>query len=184
MERQTSLIIVQPTGHLCSASSKVIGAWDEWETWPWKLDVQWYWLSVCNLRNMFLECDRFQICGTTREKAIFHTCPICSGYDISLIAIANDIFRKKEVDKMSCMFRTLLRSKRFHSTGQLFIALGQNIRNLNFYSLLVSWQKIMVASKNDNTTLCHQCKNMPAEIFQENGDYCLDCWQERVYPLQ
>jgi hypothetical protein len=87
---------------------------------------------------MFLECDRFQICGTTREKAIFHTCPICSSYDISLIAIANDIFRKKEADKMSCMFRTLLRSKRFHSTGQLFIALGQNIRNLNFYSLLVS----------------------------------------------
>jgi hypothetical protein len=171
MERQTSLIIVQPTGHLCSASSKVIGAWDEWETWPWRLDVQWYWLSVCNLRNMFLECDRFQICGTTREKAIFHTCPICSGYNISLIAIANEIFRKKEVDKMSF-------------TGQLFIALGQNIRNLNFYSLLVNWQNIMVASRNDNTTLCHQCKNMPAEIFQENGDYCLDCWQERVYPLQ
>ncbi|MFZ0892965.1 MAG: hypothetical protein WAZ77_00560 [Candidatus Nitrosopolaris sp.] len=47
--------------------------------------------------------DRFQICGTTREKAIFHTCPICSGYNISLIAIANDIFRKKEVDKMSCV---------------------------------------------------------------------------------
>ncbi len=24
----------QPTGHLGSASSKVVGAWDEWDTWP------------------------------------------------------------------------------------------------------------------------------------------------------
>jgi len=42
----------------------------------------------------------------------------------------------------------------------------------------------MDANRNDPiTTLCNQCKNMPAEIFQENGDYCLDCWQERVHPL-
>jgi hypothetical protein len=32
------------------------------------------------------------------DQGIFHTCPI------SLITIANDIFRKKEVDKMSGMF--------------------------------------------------------------------------------
>ncbi len=39
----------------------------------------------------------------------------------------------------------------------------------------------MDANRNDTiTTLCNQCKNMPAEIFQENGDYCLDCWQELV----
>jgi len=42
----------------------------------------------------------------------------------------------------------------------------------------------MVANRNDTiTTLCDQCKNMPAEIFQENGDYCLDCCQERVHAL-
>ena len=39
---------------------------------------------------------------------------------------------------MSGMFRILLRSIWFHSTGQLFIALGQNIPNLNFYNSLVS----------------------------------------------
>ena len=42
----------------------------------------------------------------------------------------------------------------------------------------------MVTNKNDdNATLCDQCKNMQAEVFQEDGDYCLDCWQERVHPL-
>jgi len=25
---------------------------------------------------------------------------------------------------------------------------------------------------------------MQAEVFQEEGDYCLDCWQERAYPLR
>jgi len=43
----------------------------------------------------------------------------------------------------------------------------------------------MDANRNDTFDgLCNQCNNMPAEIFQENGDYCLDCWQERVHPLQ
>jgi len=39
---------------------------------------------------------------------------------------------------MSGMFWILLRSIGFHSTGQLCVALGQNIPNLNFYSHLVS----------------------------------------------
>jgi hypothetical protein len=25
--------------------------------------------------------------------------------------------------------------------------------------------------------LCIHCKVKPAEIFQINGEYCLDCWQ-------
>lgn len=25
--------------------------------------------------------------------------------------------------------------------------------------------------------VCNQCKSRPAEIFQINGDYCLECWQ-------
>jgi hypothetical protein len=25
--------------------------------------------------------------------------------------------------------------------------------------------------------VCSQCKSKPAEIFQINGDYCLECWQ-------
>jgi hypothetical protein len=29
----------------------------------------------------------------------------------------------------------------------------------------------------DDSQLCNHCKNKPAEIFQINGEYCLDCWQ-------
>ncbi len=25
---------------------------------------------------------------------------------------------------------------------------------------------------------CIQCQSKPAEIFQINGEYCLECWQE------
>lgn len=25
--------------------------------------------------------------------------------------------------------------------------------------------------------VCNQCKVRPAEIFQINGEYCLECWQ-------
>ena len=93
MERQTSLIIVQPTGHLYSASSKVIGAWDEWEPGP----ESWMYSDIdCQ----FAICETFFWSATVfksaeqRERAIFHTCPICSSSNISLITIANGIFRK------------------------------------------------------------------------------------------
>jgi hypothetical protein len=25
--------------------------------------------------------------------------------------------------------------------------------------------------------VCDQCKSRPAEIFQVNGEFCLECWQ-------
>ena len=25
--------------------------------------------------------------------------------------------------------------------------------------------------------VCNYCKSKPAEIFQVNGEYCLECWQ-------
>lgn len=25
--------------------------------------------------------------------------------------------------------------------------------------------------------VCNHCKRRPAEIFQVNGEYCLECWQ-------
>jgi hypothetical protein len=38
----------------------------------------------------------------------------------------------------------------------------------------------------NNTSLasavCNHCKNNPAEIFQESGEFCLHCWQEITYP--
>jgi hypothetical protein len=32
------------------------------------------------------------------------------------------------------------------------------------------------------SVVCNRCKNNPAEIFQESGEFCLHCWQERTYP--
>jgi len=29
----------------------------------------------------------------------------------------------------------------------------------------------------DTELACNHCKVKPAEIFQINGEYCLDCWQ-------
>ena len=32
------------------------------------------------------------------------------------------------------------------------------------------------------TAMCNHCKNNPAEIFQEKGEFCLHCWQEITCP--
>ena len=29
---------------------------------------------------------------------------------------------------------------------------------------------------------CNHCQKNVAEIFQESGEFCLHCWQERTYP--
>jgi hypothetical protein len=33
-----------------------------------------------------------------------------------------------------------------------------------------------------SVTIRNLCKTNPAEIFQDNGDYCLCCWQEITCP--
>ena len=30
--------------------------------------------------------------------------------------------------------------------------------------------------------LCDNCEIREAEIFQEEGKYCVDCWQEKTLP--
>jgi hypothetical protein len=30
--------------------------------------------------------------------------------------------------------------------------------------------------------VCNNCRINVAEIFQESGEFCLHCWQERTYP--
>jgi hypothetical protein len=32
------------------------------------------------------------------------------------------------------------------------------------------------------TQACNHCKTNLAEIFQESGDYCLHCWQDKTCP--
>jgi hypothetical protein len=35
----------------------------------------------------------------------------------------------------------------------------------------------------DGDSSCDICKIRLASIFQEEGNYCLECWQERTHPL-
>jgi hypothetical protein len=37
-------------------------------------------------------------------------------------------------------------------------------------------------NNHSDLTTCNLCKTNQAEIFQENGDYCLHCWQEITFP--
>lgn len=30
---------------------------------------------------------------------------------------------------------------------------------------------------DSDVQVCNHCKSRPAEIFQINGEYCLECWQ-------
>jgi len=34
-----------------------------------------------------------------------------------------------------------------------------------------------VGITGDDSYKCNRCEVKPAEIFQINGEYCLDCWQ-------
>ena len=33
-----------------------------------------------------------------------------------------------------------------------------------------------------NSQYCNNCKSKIAEIFQYNGDYCVECWQDYTHP--
>jgi hypothetical protein len=37
----------------------------------------------------------------------------------------------------------------------------------------------MVSNRTERA-VCQSCKDQPAEIFQEDGDYCLECWQKQA----
>ena len=57
-----------------------------------------------------------------------------------------------------------------------------NKRKKDDKRVLLHRAALMVTYRNeDKATLCNQCKNMQAEVFQEDGDYCLDRWQESAY---
>ena len=36
--------------------------------------------------------------------------------------------------------------------------------------------------KDGNISWCNSCDDKPADIFQDEGNYCLDCWQKRTDP--
>ena len=49
-------------------------------------------------------------------------------------------------------------------------------------------QPLVLCMNNPNVDLeapsitCNHCRKNVAEIFQESGEFCLCCWQERTYP--
>jgi hypothetical protein len=54
------------------------------------------------------------------------------------------------------------------------------LSNLKWETLDVA---VLITMADSNTApLCNDCKYRVAEIFQVNGDYCLQCWQEKTYP--
>lgn len=35
---------------------------------------------------------------------------------------------------------------------------------------------------DSSVSICDDCNDKSADIFQVEGEYCLDCWQKRTYP--
>ena len=38
------------------------------------------------------------------------------------------------------------------------------------------------SSKNDKSSFCNSCGIKYAEIYQDEGNYCIGCWQEQTHP--
>jgi hypothetical protein len=57
------------------------------------------------------------------------------------------------------------------SLHPVFLMSNTNI-DLELTSKMIPSPKIM----------CNHCRTNIAEIFQESGEFCLRCWQERTYP--
>jgi hypothetical protein len=52
------------------------------------------------------------------------------------------------------------------------------------------WSKVIIPMIKSNisvivspSVICEHCKTEMAEIYQESGDYSLNCWQEKIYPV-
>jgi hypothetical protein len=57
--------------------------------------------------------------------------------------------------------------------------------------LMRTWRPLVVLMSNPDADLetvvspnitCNHFQTNIAEIFQESGEFCLYCWQERTYP--
>ena len=53
------------------------------------------------------------------------------------------------------------------------------------YNIMISPSDCITNCDTENhgdSTSCNTCGDRTAEIFQVEGDYCLDCWQRRTFP--
>jgi hypothetical protein len=57
-----------------------------------------------------------------------------------------------------------------------------------YEGLMRTLQPLVLPMNNQNVDLktpgvtCNHCRKNVTEIFQESGEFCLHCWQERTYP--
>jgi hypothetical protein len=56
------------------------------------------------------------------------------------------------------------------------------MRTLKPLVLPMSNPDVDLGKVTSHNVTCNQCQNNMAEIFQESGEFCLHCWQERTYP--
>jgi len=47
---------------------------------------------------------------------------------------------------------------------------------------MISISEYITENKDNNTYSCSSCHVKHADIFQVEGDYCLECWQKRTCP--
>jgi len=53
------------------------------------------------------------------------------------------------------------------------------------YDIMISTRDCITNNDKDkdgNISWCNSCDDKPAHIFQDEGNYCLDCWQKRTDP--
>jgi hypothetical protein len=81
-----------------------------------------------------------------------------------------------------------------HLRSQLLARVCQY--NIIIQDFILTFQSLLLTNNNTiakNTDInypcsylhfyyCNHCKENLAEIFQDNGDYCLECWQDLTYP--
>ena len=51
------------------------------------------------------------------------------------------------------------------------------------YKVIIPLINSSISAIMSPSTICQHCKTRMAEIFQESGDYCINCWQEKTYPV-
>jgi len=47
---------------------------------------------------------------------------------------------------------------------------------------MISTSEYTTDNRDNNIYSCNSCDTKFADIFQDEGNYCLDCWQRRTYP--
>ena len=69
-----------------------------------------------------------------------------------------------------------MRSEKKEKTDVIYMLTlkAQNISPQTFYVLFTMRAFVL--------DLCNRCEIKQAEIFQDDGNYCLECWQDVIYP--